>query len=143
MIIPSTLYHSSKHLPEAKLHPVVSACPWCGCVTRKSIAILQQNPPVTLLDCPECFATSTSRMPTSEALADYYASYYAPEKFGKMGAKVTAGHPGRMGAHFSQWMEGRNQGQVLRILDFGGGDGTVAVHAADLLSRRQPSVRRI
>lgn len=143
MIIPSTIYHSSKHLPEEKLHPAVPACPWCGCAKRESIASLQQNPLVTLLECPECFATSASRMPTSEALANYYAVYYATEKFEKMGAKVTAGDPGRMGAHFSRWMEGRNQGQVLRILDFGGGDGTVAVQAADLLSRRQPSVRRI
>ena len=143
MIIPSTLYHSSKHLPEEKLHPAVAACPWCGCTKRRGIADLQQNPLVTLLDCPECFATSASRMPTSEALADYYATYYAPKKIEKMGANVTAGNPGRMGAHFSQWMEGRHQGQILRILDFGGGDGTVAVQAADLLSRRQPSVRRI
>jgi hypothetical protein len=143
MIIPSMLYHSGKHLPEEKLHPAVAACPWCGWAKRKSIADLQQNPLATLLDCPECFATSASRMPTSEALAGYYAAYYTPEKLGKMGAKVTTGHPDRMGAHFAQWMEGRHQDQVLRILDFGGGDGTVAVQAADLLSRRQPSVRRI
>ena len=143
MIIPSTLYHSRKHLPEERLHPAVSACPWCGCVKRESVAILQQNPLVTLLQCPDCFATSASRMPTGEALADYYAAYYVTEKFEKTGARVTVGNPGRMGAHFARWMEGRHQGQVLRILDFGGGDGTVAVQAADLLSRRQPALRRI
>jgi SAM-dependent methyltransferase len=143
MSIPSGIYHASKHLSEEELHPAAPACPWCGCTKRKSIACLQQNPLVTLLECPECFATSASRMPTNEALADYYAAYYATGKFKTMGAKVTAGDPRRMGAHLSRWMEGRDQDQVLRVLDFGGGDGTVAAQAADMLLRRQPSVRHV
>ena len=82
-------------------------------------------------------------MPTNEALANYYAAYYATEKFEKMGVKVTAGDPRRMGVHLSRWMEGRDQDQVLRVLDFGGGDGTMSAQAADMLLRRKPSVRRV
>ena len=143
MTISTTIYHRGKHLREEELHPADPACPWCGGRQREIISSLQQDPSVSLLECPECFATSASRMPTNEALANYYASYYAPEKFEKMGAKVTAGNPRRMGAHLSQWMEGRAQDQVLRVLDFGGGDGTVSAQAADVLCRREPSLRRI
>jgi 2-polyprenyl-3-methyl-5-hydroxy-6-metoxy-1,4-benzoquinol methylase len=143
MQISSTSYHGSKHLTEEELHAAATSCPWCNCRTTQTVASLQQNPLVTLEECRTCFALSASRMPTDKALANYYNAYYRDERFEKAGTKVTVGDVRRMGLHLSQWMDGRARNGIFRILDFGGGDGSVAVKAAEILLGRQPSLKRI
>jgi SAM-dependent methyltransferase len=143
MQVSSTSYHGSKHLTEEELYAPATSCPWCNYAGRQTVATLQQSPLVTLEECPMCFATSASRMPTDKALADYYNSYYRDEKFEKAGARVTVGDARRMGVHLSQWMDVRDRNGVFRILDFGGGDGSVAAMAAESLLGRQPSLQRI
>jgi SAM-dependent methyltransferase len=143
MEISSTSYHGSKHLAEEELHAAATSCPWCSCTKWQTVAALQQNPLVTLEECPNCFASSASRMPSDSALANYYGAYYQDEKFEKAGTKVTVGDARRVGFHLSQWMDGRDREGVLRVLDFGGGDGSVAAKAAEVLLRRQPSLQRI
>ena len=143
MQVSSTSYHRSKHLEEQELRPEEGSCPWCGCVNRATIVSLQLNPLVTLEECPICFAVSASRMPTDAALSNYYDSYYRGDKFHQAGAKVTVGSPHRMGNHVAQWMVDRDRGGALRILDFGGGDGSVATNAAEILLNRQQSMRQL
>jgi methyltransferase family protein len=143
MEISSTSYHGSKHLAEEELRAPARSCPWCSCTDCQTVATLQQHPLVTLEECPNCFAGSASRMPSERALANYYRAYYQDEKFEKAGSKVTIGDARRVGLHLSQWMHGRDREGVLRVLDFGGGDGSVAAKAAEMLLRRQPSLQRI
>ncbi len=141
MRVSSTSYHGSQHLTEEELHPEGALCPWCANTKRKTVAVLQENPLVTLEECPICFATTASRMPTDKALADYYNAYYEDKRFAK--ARVTVGDARRMGRHLSRWMEGRDHNRVLRVLDFGGGDGSVAAMAAEAVLSRAPALQRI
>lgn len=136
MTIATTTYHRSRHLSEAELLPVTTGCPWCGSRDRVPLTRLQAQPEVDLLECRSCHACSASRMPTAATLADYYGSYYEADRFKtEAGVKVTIGDPRHMGRSLARWMSPRVAFRKLRILDFGGGDGTVAVLAADELLR--------
>jgi hypothetical protein len=145
MSISTAAYHGSKQLQDHELAPPTPPmrCPWCKCVNLQQIVTLQKDPDVMLMECAECFSVSASRMPTCEALSQYYAAYYACEKFEESAPKVTVGNLRRMGVHVASSIKMPVDKKVFRILDFGGGDGSVAVFAADLFLRRQPSVQRI
>jgi SAM-dependent methyltransferase len=136
MTIATTTYHRSQHLGAAELLPESAGCPWCGGRDRVPLSRLQERPDVDLLECRGCHACSASLMPTEATLAAYYGSYYDDENFkAGAGAKVTIGDPRRMGRSLARWMESRATLQAIRILDFGGGDGTVAAKAAAELLR--------
>lgn len=136
MTIATTTYHRSQHLSEAALLPENAFCPWCGSRDRAPLARLQERPQVDLLECGGCHACSASRMPTEATLASYYGSYYDDEQYQRTaGVKVTIGDPRRMGRGLARWMKSRVEGHAIRILDFGGGDGTVAAMAAAELLR--------
>ncbi len=143
MGIPVTVYHGKRLLHDAELQSVSPYCPWCGCEKRQQIATLQQEPLVTLLECSECFATSVSKMPTGVALANYYAAYYAREKSDKATPKVTCGDVRRMGTHLARLMKNCRKKHMLRILDFGGGDGSVAVQVAEVFMQTINVTERI
>jgi SAM-dependent methyltransferase len=65
-------------------------------------------------------------MPTPQFLAEYYGNYYEPK-----GPKITfPSSPGRLARHIAQATLGGFMGLKLRILDFGGGDGTIAKEVA-------------
>lgn len=136
MTIATTTYHRSRHLSEAELLPASPGCPWCGSRDRVRLARLQAQPEVDLLECRNCHACSASRMPTAATLASYYGSYYDDDQFKTdVGVKVTIGDPRHMGRSLALWMRPRVALRALRVLDFGGGDGTVAALAADELLR--------
>ena len=127
-------YHQSKHLDEFLLLPETGVCPWCQSAQLVSLVYVQRAPDVRLLECTQCHAVSASRMPSAGALESYYSSYYTTAQYEKSGVKVTLGNPRRMGRHLSRSLRKIGIQGCIRILDFGGGDGTVAVETAvDLL----------
>jgi SAM-dependent methyltransferase len=73
-------------------------------------------------------------MPTPECLDDYYGTYYE----GK-GAGIAFPDPERFARHLLRTMEWRNFGRPARILDFGGGDGTLALAIARRIVAADPS----
>ena len=79
---------------------------------------------------------SASRMPTDEALGRYYGAYYDDAQYRKRGEKVTIGDSRHMGRSLASWMKCRAVDRRLRVLDFGGGDGTVAALAVEELLRQ-------
>lgn len=81
-----------------------------------------------LLRCPKCHGYSASRMPTAAALDAYYAHYYQPDQ----DEKVTLDNVGKWAARIARFAPA---GDVLRILDFGGGDGSLAVAIGKVLGR--------
>jgi hypothetical protein len=92
---------------------------------------LQQSPEVKLLACLRCGGSSASRNPTYECLARYYSGYFSTGR-----EQVTFDlSPRRFANHILGLISLLPQERV-RILDFGGGDGTLSLAAAKLLIER-------
>ena len=73
----ATLYQPAMHLDPAKLVAAVERCPICCSQTpRRTAGLIQREPPVYLLSCPNCLGCSASHMPKGEVLDSYYGGYY-------------------------------------------------------------------
>jgi len=70
----------------------------------------------------------------SAALATISVHTMTLKSAATMGGQGYAGIPVRMGAHFPNGCKVAQSGQVMRDSRLGGGDGTVAVNAADCVS---------
>jgi SAM-dependent methyltransferase len=122
-MIRATLFHESRHLRDDELGSIEPTCRLCGFRgIRTEVFAIQSAPDVTLLHCPSCHASSASRMPTDAALASYYAQYYraGQEQFTFSGAA-------RFGRHLARaFTPAIGSTGAVRVLDFGGGDGSIA-----------------
>jgi 2-polyprenyl-3-methyl-5-hydroxy-6-metoxy-1,4-benzoquinol methylase len=136
MKITTTVSHISIHLDESKLQPPESECPFCGFSMRQQIFVLQKKPEVLLLKCATCHAASASRMPTDDALKGYYDSYYKPPIDSAANSEVTFDDPMRFGKHLADIILPYKSLKYLSILDFGGGDGSIANSLAMQLLKR-------
>lgn len=121
-----TIQHQTIHVAEPDLMPFETGCPICGTqAERKPILEIQTNPSVTYLNCPRCGGCSVSRMPTNNFLSRYYSSYYGDSE-----TKVEfVGHE-RFCRHLLRLAPEIRTFPSLRILDFGGGDGTLSLTLA-------------
>ena len=136
MKINGQIFHQSRHLDENKLLAAVPECPICGSSNRTAEYVLQTEPLVELLKCRHCHASSASRIPTSEALADYYANYYIANEQSDTVERVTFDNSPRFGAHLADHFGQSLNNKHLDILDFGGGDGSIAYWMATMLLER-------
>ena len=121
----ATLFHRSVHLQDQSLLELQPSCPFCASTNRLRIAELQKNPEVLLLHCHDCHASSASRMPTTEALGQYYSHYYDDKK-----EKITLDMPDRMACHIfrhTKQVADHNKGREVSMLDYGGGDGSISI----------------
>lgn len=126
----TTPYHRGEHVAGVGLYDASHACPACGASGRRtSVFRIQRGPDVHLLECTACGACSASHMPTADTLDAYYARYYDASDASVTfeGVERFARHLARCGRRLSRVRE------TLRVLDFGGGDGTIAVQAAERL----------
>ena len=123
----STPYHAGRQMLEEELLAPSEACPACTYDGhREPTHQLQREPDVHLLSCPACGIASASRMPTQTALDAYYRAYYDP------GApKVTFGDRERFARHILSSAHAPAKRSTLALLDFGGGDGTLAIAVAE------------
>jgi SAM-dependent methyltransferase len=126
----SSTYHQSLHLGENQLEPSSSKCPFCGSKNRKPLFKLQEKPNVHLLKCTNCSAASASRMPTIDALEEYYRNYYKTPHFKDSEINITFDSPEHLGNHLTtMFLQGRID-ERISILDFGGGDGSISYRVA-------------
>jgi len=126
-----TAFHEGRHLAEAELGPEEPQCPMCGSTERSALLRLQDAPTVELLRCHRCNGASASRFPTDAALDAYYAAYYSPED---SGPAVTMDSPAALARAIARAVPTtQHRGEPFRILDFGGGDGTIALAVAEVL----------
>lgn len=133
----ATTSHPSRHLAAGDLLDSTAACPIClDRGTRRPVLRLQAGPDVFLLRCGRCQGCSASRMPRPEYLQAYYGSYYQGSD-----ERVTFSGKDRFAAHLLRAMPARWAREHTRILDFGGGDGTLAVAVAARLLERFPQGR--
>jgi SAM-dependent methyltransferase len=118
-----------RHLKTSELVDATRVCPICrrdG--PRRAVLRLQSDPDVDMLFCPTCRACSASQMPRPEVLAGYYASYYDGSD-----REVTFSDPARFAGHIAKALPSDGFGPSLRLLDFGGGDGSLSRAVAQRL----------
>ncbi len=121
-----TVFHQSLHLDDEKLEPPEPGCPFCGATGRRPVLPLQDAPEVRLLLCASCHAASASRMPKPAALAEYYSTYYESPRLADSVQKVTFNEVSRFGRHLASTVLRHHKDPDISILDFGGGDGSIA-----------------
>ena len=124
---PLFAFDGVRHLPEDALLPPLSRCPLCGSRAWHAAFTVQPSPEVTLNRCRNCGGASVSRMPAPTALDVFYADFYAETE----GAQVTFGGVERFGRYLYRYVQRLALRDGVRILDFGGGDGAIAVALAE------------
>lgn len=132
----AAVFHQSKHLDAHQLEPPGDKCPFCNSTSRQPLCVLQNEPDVFLLECAECHAASASRMPTADALEAYYDRYYQSPMFSDADNRTTFDAPSRFGKYLATLYLQQHNHSDVKILDFGGGDGSVShAIALELLKR--------
>lgn len=118
-----------RHLGASELVDCTQACPICGSgARRRAVFRVQSNPDVHMLQCGRCHAASASHMPHVDVLESYYARYYDGRE-----VDVTFSAPLRFARHLVHYLRRVSFGEAVRILDYGGGDGSLAKAVADRL----------
>jgi len=133
----ATVFHQSRHLQAQQVHSVAKACPVCLSESpREEVFRIQRDPDIHFLRCRACHACSASHMPKPEVLDDYYAHYYhQPDK------KITFAGVGKFANHLLKFIGSDGLPSRVRMLDFGGGDGTLAHAIASKLVDTDPGRR--
>lgn len=137
----TSYYHESKHLSESDLASETLNCLWCSSYSLDFLGIVQKKPTVKLFECNECKAVGVSRMPTSDALNRFYESYYNRNKGYTKQHNITFSNPCRMAIHLAgnahRFTFNTQNTQNCKILDYGGGDGTISFLTAEELIRQK------
>lgn len=124
--------HKTVHLEEGDLDPPAATCQVCGRGTDfRFVLRLQQAPDIDFQQCATCSACSVSRMPRDSYLAEFYARYYGEHDQG-----VTFRGAARFARHILASLDVPSLGGRARIVDYGGGDGSLACALADTLRER-------
>lgn len=139
----ATCNHRSKHLEENEVYDARGYCPICLYSGLRSQGIrLQLKPEIHLLHCPACGGRSAAWMPKPEVLQDYYSRYFDSTEAAGEGDTVRMTFQGidRFARHLVKAMPVAAGKSPVRILDYGGGDGSLALAIAKSLSNRAVSV---
>jgi SAM-dependent methyltransferase len=126
----ATAHHRGKHLGPSEVFAATERCLIClydG--PRKPVFRLQQAPLIQLLACPNCRGVSADFMPTAPVLDDFYTHYWPDEEH-----RITFGSERRFALRILKNAKIDGRRNPVRILDFGGGDGTIAIEIAKVLA---------
>lgn len=140
----AAVYHRSVRLGESELETEREACGFCGAREFEIVASLQEDPRVELRRCRGCRCGYASRMPTPDALERYYGTYYGDSSDESRSSSVTHGDSARFARHVVALAERRGpgglpaHGDTVRILDFGGGDGSLGASLAEIVLGQGP-----
>jgi methyltransferase family protein len=133
-IMNATAHHRGIHLEQSEVMPRTDRCPIClSDAPRQQVHEIQHSPAIHLLQCENCWGCSASHMPVSGVLARLYRDYYGEGS----GSKTMIPSHGRFSRHIvSHLAELRPVWGQIHIIDFGGGDGSLALHIASRLLAR-------
>lgn len=129
-MINATAFHKGMYLDNDKLEPPDSECPFCGFGNRQPLFVLQDNPAVLLLKCTTCNAASASRIPTNNALREYYRTYYDSRINSDSSGATTCDDTVPFARHLANIILRYTSEPNVSILDFGGGDGSISYSLA-------------
>jgi hypothetical protein len=125
----ASVSHRGKRLGTADFDDAREMCPVChSSRPRRRVYRVQRDPDIDMLLCATCGAASASQMPKPDFLRTYYAQYYSD-----LSQEHTLDDPLRFARHVLRAMPDLCGSTPLRILDFGGGDGSLAVAIAKYL----------
>lgn len=128
-------FHQTKHLDPTQLMDRTDQCPICLSITpREVVHRIQRDPDVDMLHCLVCRGCSASHMPTPKYLENYYGSYYQGKDMG-----VSFPMPEKFARNILNAVQWRAFPREVRLLDFGGGDGTLALTIARHIVRSDPT----
>lgn len=139
----ATCNHRSKHLKENEVYDARERCPICHYTGKRAQGIrLQSNPEIYLLHCPACCGRSAAWMPRPEILQNYYSGYFEPTDTAGENESVCVTFQGieRFARHLIRAMPVVPGTSPVRILDYGGGDGSLALAITKYLPNRVVSV---
>jgi SAM-dependent methyltransferase len=114
--------HSGTHLAEDELLPSADTCPICQgdrAAADPGVSI-QDAPDVRFLECPRCHGLSASRMPTPATIDRLYREFYVGDE-----DAYTFHDPSRLARHILRVLRPWPDGSRIRVLEIGGGDGTL------------------
>jgi 2-polyprenyl-3-methyl-5-hydroxy-6-metoxy-1,4-benzoquinol methylase len=135
-MIQATGFHRGRHLGIGDIDDARVRCPICHSARqRRPVYRIQRDPDIEMLACSVCGAASASHMPKPGVQQRYYAEYYA-----NASEQHTFHDPMRFARHVLRAMPCPEGSNPLRILDFGGGDGSLAVTVAQCLRSRGVSL---
>lgn len=121
-------FQKGKHLKVSETYNAIDHCPIClSKKERRVVSTIQQDPEINYLICKDCCGVSASKMPTAEALIEYYTNYYAGRDAGD--EKITFHNTDRFASHLARLMmsAGVKFEDNITMLDLGGGDGSLSI----------------
>ena len=109
-------------------------CSYCNSIRANNVASFENSRTINLVRCQDCQLVSTEYVPKSDFLEWYYLEKF-PEFVGKHNKgkleRVTFSRPARFAKHLSKSLSRHiNISNPLKILDFGGADGSLAIAVA-------------
>ena len=108
-------------VPAESLLPAHGACPVCGAEgDRRAVILLQDAPPVPMLECATCFAVSAAQFPNDAYLSSLYdPSHYSSSLVAdpKLSARAAASILAEVSFR---------PDSAVEILDYGGSEGTLS-----------------
>lgn len=137
-MVQATGFHRGQRVGAADIDDARQMCPVCrSSQPRRAVFCVQRDPDIEMLECTVCGAASASHMPKPDVLASYYAEYYSGASL-----RHTLDKPERFARHVLRAMPDLHISKSLRILDFGGGDGSLSIAIAELLQSqgKSPSI---
>lgn len=132
-MISAATWHAGKTLSSEEVEDQSAVCPIClSAQSRRKHLKIQADPEIYFLLCPDCFGISADKMPLPEVLDIYYSTYYSRHEQ----ELVTFSRPIRLAKMLKRHIQ--PQDMVNCIIDYGGGDGHIAIELAKLLVRQNP-----
>jgi len=113
-------------------------CSYCGNNTNRTVGKVDKTSEIELVECLNCLLVTTNYFPTNQFLESYYKDNF-PDYIGKYNpnekSKVTFSKPSRFASRLKNLLPVNFFNLTfVRILDFGGADGSLALAFANLLS---------
>jgi len=136
-------YNMGCHVPQESIGPELGSCPMCGGVYSLEIFSIQESPIVKLNKCTDCKIVYANHHPLHDFLMTYYSYYY---KGHNGDGNVTTDSVKRFANHITRLVLMKYIGdspKSFKVLDYGGGDGSIGAKVAKIIGKKKSTVTSI
>lgn len=113
-------YNRRELLREDQLDARFEKCPFCFSRDTDKIGRIQEEPEINAAECNRCKIGFVDRQPAEHYLIEYYRNYYKSSK------RYTTAESSILSKHIIKQIGELSSSENYSILDFGGGDGSIA-----------------